>query len=123
MGGLNIFFDDSSFFDLDFMIPSGTMINPGETLRFSEAAWAGEVHTRNIWFSYTRGGAALLCTGACTSAAEVIDVVAFSMGEPYPVVPPGVIFLPRGLSGSELYTRVEFEGCSPSFKLADWTSA
>lgn len=121
MGGLNILFDDSSSPDLDFVIPAGTTIAPGQTLRFAESPGPGEVDTMgNIYFSDSRGGAALLCTGVCASAADVIDVVAFSDGEPHPPLPLGVTFLPGGLSGSELYTRVAFNGVSPAFKLADW---
>ena len=75
-----------------------------------------------IYFDPSRGGATLLCTGSRASAADVIDVVAFSEGEPHPPLSAGVTFLPGGLSGgSQVFSRTAFDGYSPTIKLADWT--
>lgn len=124
-GGLNVLFDDSSLPDLDFTLPAGTIL-AGQTLRITEPGGAGDIDTgSNIFFTATRGGATLLCTGICATDVDVLDVVAFSEGEMAPPLPPGVTFMPGGLSGimdedAQSYVRVDFMGVPPDFLAADW---
>ncbi|MEM9452651.1 MAG: DUF4215 domain-containing protein [Myxococcota bacterium] len=124
-GGLNILFDDSSLPDVDFTLPAGTIL-AGQTLRISEPGGASDIDTgSNIFFSSSRGGAALLCTGICATDVDVLDVVAFSEGEMAPPLPAGVTFMPGGLSGimnedTQVYGRIDFMGVPPDFLAADW---
>jgi cysteine-rich repeat protein len=126
LAGLNIFFDDSSFTDFTFVFPVMDIL-PGQTLRVFEPGGAGDVPTgSNIFFDPGRGGAAILCNGVCASAADVIDVVAFSEGEPHAPLPVGVTFSPAGLNGivdqfTQVYSRAAFAGAAPNFLAADWT--
>jgi hypothetical protein len=60
----------------------------------------------------------------CNSAANVVDVVAFSEGEVHPPLPAGISFLPAGLtgvSGTDSYNRVTNVGQTPNFLASDWT--
>ncbi len=125
LNGLNVFFDDSSLTDLDTPLPD-QLILAGETLRIFEPGSAGDIPSGgNIFFDASRGGAALLCTGVCTSDADVLDAVAFSEGADHPPLPMGVTFDPAGLTGivdqfTEVYARIDFMGAPPTFFAADW---
>ncbi|MEM9457543.1 MAG: DUF4215 domain-containing protein [Myxococcota bacterium] len=125
LDGIRILFDDSLAVSLDYALPPMALAG-GQTLSFGEADSGADVLIMDsITFSSTRGGAALLCNGPCDAAANVLDVFAFSEGQPHPPLPAGVTFLPAGLNGIadenlQFYARIDFMGVSPNFLAGDW---
>jgi hypothetical protein len=123
---MEILFDDSTSTDLTFPLPTHVLA-AGASVYVIEASPVGtDIDTgSNIMFSGTRGGAAILCEGSCSSSANVVDVVAFSEGEPHGALPSGITFNPAGLTGinasTQSYLRVNTTGTTPNFLASDWT--
>ena len=126
MSGLTILFDTSSGTDLTYEV-DGTVIGANSTIRFTEDPnFTGtDVFVGQIDFlDGQNGGAALLCTNNCTTADDVIDVVAFNAGMPPPALPDGVTFtnpLNVGVPDT-LLRRQNTVGSNPSFLGTDWVT-
>ncbi len=123
---MEILFDDSTSTDLTFQLPAHVLA-AGASVYVVESSPVGtDIDTgSNIMFSSTRGGAAILCEGSCSNSANVVDVVAFSEGEPHGALPTGITFNPAGLTGitesTQSYLRVNTTGMTPNFLASDWT--
>lgn len=130
LAGLQVFFDDSTLADLVTVLPN-QVLAAGESVYIVEAGAMGDDidAAGNITFSYTRGGAMLLCLGACDPAdgSNVIDLVAFSLGETHPTLPAGVTFQNAGLGGidnanddTDSFIHGTYFGQAPDFLASDW---
>lgn len=126
LSGLGVLFDDSTGQDRAVELPDQWLAE-GSTLRVARTPPPGHVTSGDFDLSLARGGAAMLCFGACSApnGGYVIDLVAFSEGAAHPALPTGVSFSPAGLSGvtngsTYSYLREELTGDYPTFLAADW---
>ena len=109
--GLIILFDDSSLSDLTTNLPP-MMVLPGQTVQVHETSGVGDIDAGgNIFFSDTRGGAALLLSAAVDSArAQGIAQLELNVSE---TNPRAIAFYRR--HGFEVIGRdpgAEARGCS-----------
>lgn len=114
----------------NFALPSHSLA-PGASIRVLESGGVGEAGdlyvSAAIGWVYSSDGAALLCSGATCSAANVIDAVIFTSRPT--AVPTGINFTPAALTGinsvsledNSAYLRVASSGSAPNFVASDWT--
>jgi hypothetical protein len=80
-------------------------------------------------------GTVQLCRGACTTAGNTIDMIAFDGAGadggtvPYPALPGGLVFSPNGLTAvtaqnqmTTSYVRSALRGSGLVFVTSDWTT-
>jgi hypothetical protein len=113
----------------EFTVPPYAL-GPGERVAVVDAgtpARAGLiVVSANIDWAATYGGYALLCSGPCGTAANVVDAFAFQGGLPPPPLPSPVTFAPplTGLTTTneptQAFLRGAFTGTNPTFQPSDW---
>ncbi|MBW2527675.1 MAG: pre-peptidase C-terminal domain-containing protein, partial [Deltaproteobacteria bacterium] len=127
VGPLELLWDDSGSGDVTTDLPV-RQVPPGDTLKVYENPPPGHVAAGSVPFDISRGGWVAMCDGACNTSdgSNVLDLAAFSEGQPHPALPTGVTFSPGGLTGltnqnTYEYLRSAQSGTPPGFVAADWT--
>jgi len=123
---------DTTFFTLDFQLPSRTLA-PGEVVYVFEnsAPTTSDIGTGgNIGFAGSRGGWVVLCQAPCSLMIipSPVDAIAFQGGAAPPLFPAPVTFtsaLTSITSSNETttsYIRTSIAGTPPSFVSTGWTT-
>ncbi len=104
------------------------VLGPGQDVYVVEpnGFQTGDIQTSgNIIWIGNSFGYALLCRGACTVAANVVDAVGFGgaveLPSPLSMVPSGLTGITSVNEDSHAYRRSAFSGAYPAFQSSDWT--
>ncbi len=128
---LVVFMDDPVLADVTVDLPQQN-IGPNETVYIIESGAVGtDIDSGgNIGFSPTRSGFVIMCDGACNmqNGSNVLDAVVFETTTVAPALPPGLLFMPSGLTGIDSlnqntmgWLRTATMGSHPNFFASDWT--